>query len=322
MNHVDLLNVSGGKDSTAMYLQAIEWGKPFQAVFADVGNEHDLTLDFVERLAERTGGPEVQIVRRVFSEDEFAKKREFVKTKWAEVGSPPELLDEALDLLRPTGNPFLDSCLLMSGFPAVRMRFCTEKLKIRPILDQVYRPIWDAGKDLFSWQGIRRDESRARLKMAMSETKRYPHQPRDRRVVLFRPLLHWSIADVWAMHRRHNLKPNPLYGMGSSRVGCYPCIFSRKAELRNIAERHPEHIDRIERWERLISKVQYKQIATFFPAVRLAGGQPIDPDKHGIREAVKWSRTARGGKQEDCIPPPTLDGYPCDDDTRFLGLCE
>jgi len=33
-----LVNVSGGKDSTAVYLRAIEVGRPFRAVFADAGN--------------------------------------------------------------------------------------------------------------------------------------------------------------------------------------------------------------------------------------------------------------------------------------------
>jgi len=36
-----LVNVSGGKDSTAVYLRAIELGRPFRAVFADTGNEDE-----------------------------------------------------------------------------------------------------------------------------------------------------------------------------------------------------------------------------------------------------------------------------------------
>jgi len=48
-----LVSVSGGKDSTATYLLALESGRPFRAVFADTGNEHELTLEYVARLAER-----------------------------------------------------------------------------------------------------------------------------------------------------------------------------------------------------------------------------------------------------------------------------
>src|SRR5690606_11326977 len=58
-----LVNVSGGKDSTATYLLALEHGRPFRAVFADTGNEHEITYEYVARLAERTGGPEIEVVR-------------------------------------------------------------------------------------------------------------------------------------------------------------------------------------------------------------------------------------------------------------------
>lgn len=40
-----LVNVSGGKDSTATYLLGLESGRDFRAVFADTGNEHELTCN-------------------------------------------------------------------------------------------------------------------------------------------------------------------------------------------------------------------------------------------------------------------------------------
>ena len=33
-----IVNISGGKDSTATYLLALERGKPFRAVWADTGH--------------------------------------------------------------------------------------------------------------------------------------------------------------------------------------------------------------------------------------------------------------------------------------------
>ena len=45
-----LVNVSSGKDSTATYLRAMELGRPFCAVFADTGHEHEWTYEFVDRL--------------------------------------------------------------------------------------------------------------------------------------------------------------------------------------------------------------------------------------------------------------------------------
>lgn len=52
-----VVSVSGGKDSTATYLLALErLGGDFEAVFADTGNEHPYTYEYVARLHERTAG--------------------------------------------------------------------------------------------------------------------------------------------------------------------------------------------------------------------------------------------------------------------------
>ena len=66
VSFVDCLAVSGGKDSTAMYLLALEQDVDFCRCSPDVGNEHQCTLDYVRDLASKTGGPEVKIVRADF----------------------------------------------------------------------------------------------------------------------------------------------------------------------------------------------------------------------------------------------------------------
>ena len=81
-----LVSVSGGKDSTAVYLLAIESGRPFRAVFADTGNEHEATYEFVDRLAERTGGPKIEVVRADFTE-RLAHRRDYIAANW-----PSELM--------------------------------------------------------------------------------------------------------------------------------------------------------------------------------------------------------------------------------------
>ena len=81
-----LVNVSGGKDSTAVYLLAIESGRPFRAVFADTGNEHEATYEYVARLSERTGGPKVEVVRADFAA-KIADHRNYILKEW-----PAELM--------------------------------------------------------------------------------------------------------------------------------------------------------------------------------------------------------------------------------------
>lgn len=286
----EVLNVSGGKDSTAMYLVALERGVEFTPVFADVGNEHPITLDYIEALPERTGGPPVRTVRADFS-GKFAARRRAVREKWPQQGVPQHVIDRAVEALQPTGNPFLDKCLLRAGFPAPRMRFCTDHLKIQPVMEQIYRPAIEAGMTVCSWQGVRADESRARRHLPMWQDNGLYE--------IYRPLLHWTETDVWRRHRRHNLEPNPLYAAGCKRVGCMPCIMTSKAELAIIAERWPDQIDRIREWERLVGLASKREqsAATFLPARDLMAGEAVDASKHGIDEAVRWSRTSYGGRQ-------------------------
>lgn len=201
------------------------------------------------------------------------------------------MVDRAVEALQPTGIPFLDKCLLRAGFPAPRMRFCTDHLKIRPVTEQIYGPALEAGKRVISWQGVRADESRARRHLPMwTDTGLYE---------IWRPLLHWSEQDVWRRHRRHGLEPNPLYAAGCRRVGCMPCVMVSKGELAIIAERWPDQIDRIRQWERMVGEASKREVsvATFLPARDLTRGEEVSAEKHGIDESVRWSRTSHGGTQ-------------------------
>ena len=77
-----VVSVSGGKDSTAMYLLAMEQDIEFQCVFADVGNELPPTLDYVRELPARTGGPPIQWVQADFT-DAFEPRKARIQVDWA-----------------------------------------------------------------------------------------------------------------------------------------------------------------------------------------------------------------------------------------------
>ena len=94
-----------------------------------------------------------------------------------------------------------------------------------------------AGVPVVSWVGVRRDESPARAQLPgtgpLLDDRRTPRRLRATlRGAVWRPLLAWSIADVWAMHARHGVDPNPLYLQDAKRVGCAPCIFAQLEEIR------------------------------------------------------------------------------------------
>lgn len=313
MEHI--VSVSGGKDSTATYCRAIERGLPFRAVAADTGNEHPATYEAVNTLHLKTGGPQVEWVKADFS-FQIARKREFIARNWESHGVPPDLVTRALDVLIPTGNPFLDLCLWKGRFPSRKAQFCTQSLKVEPIDDFVTRPALATGTTVVSWQGVRAAESEVRRHLSPLQ-KIEVHADLPGKFFVFRPLLRVaSVDDVFAISRRHGVEPNPLYGWGLKRVGCFPCINCAKSELALLDSHFPEQIERLESWERLVSEASKRGHSTFFTLVNdpvmsaewegflASGGDPqglrtIDPlqVRFGIRRMVQWAKTDRGGRQ-------------------------
>lgn len=310
-----VVSVSGGKDSTATYCMALERGLPFRAVAADTGNEHPATYDAVNSLHLKTGGPEVEWVKADFT-DRIARKRAFISQHWQAHGVPADLVERALAVLHPTGNPFLDLCLWKGRFPSRRAQFCTGALKVEPIDQHVTRPLLAAGRTVISWQGVRAAESEVRRYLSPIQ-RLHTHPDLPGRLYVWRPLLRVeSVEQVFAISRRHGVEPNPLYGWGLSRVGCFPCINCAKGELALVANHFPEQIARLEEWERLVSDASKRGHSTFFTIVNdpvmqeewdaflEAGGDAssmasLDPDKSrfGIRRMIEWAKTTRGGRQ-------------------------
>lgn len=302
----NILSISGGKDSTAMLLLAIEMGtQNIEAVFADTGNEHQQTYDYVNYLSEKV--MKIRWVKADFTE-RMAGKRLFIQEKWAEHGVPQEKIERALAILQPTGNPFLDLILWKGRFPSSRASFCSEELKRNVIIKQVQNPILDAGVDVVSWQGVRADESLKRRFLPEREVK-LVHQ-NGATLENYRPILTWTAEQCFAMHKKYNIDHNPLYEQGMGRVGCMPCINVRKDELLEISKRFPEAIERIAEWELLCKDASKRDGASFASFAENRGTN--------IWEVVEWSKTSHGGTQHDFVRANTEPAL-C---SSIYGLCE
>jgi len=148
------------------------------------------------------------------------------------------LLDGQLIELRsaryPTG--FAELLVGKRSFPSTHQRFCTQELKIYPL----HAWIEAQDDDVTMYQGIRAAESTKRAKLP-------PRQWVDEAggYWIERPLFTWSAADVFSLHERHGVPPNPLYTMGAKRVGCYPCVMVSHRELKEIARLHPDVVQRV-----------------------------------------------------------------------------
>lgn len=295
----NVIAVSGGKDSTATLLLALErQAENVQAVFCDTGHEHPAVYEYLDYLDSRLG-ISIRHIKPDFSA-QIGRKLMTVMTKWASEGIDRNIIQRASEVLKPTGNPFLDLCLLKGRFPSAMARFCTEELKRNPMRDQVLNPLLEnpLTEEVWCWQGIRADESKKRSTLPEMD------EPRDG-LINYRPILTWTAQDVFDFHRKHGVKWNPLYEQGLSRVGCMPCIMCRKDELREIANRFPEEIERVAEWERLVSMASKRGASSFY-GPRVAGGESIEMMTHeeaqellNIHRVVDWSMTGRGGKTFD-----------------------
>lgn len=304
---INVSTFSGGKDSTAMRLFALEQGIEVTTVFCDTGNEHPLTYEYVDYIESKLGP--IQRIRADFTE-RIANKRDYVEKNWVRklTLDIPEHVDDdgntvpflkglsedeavdivqtALSVLYPTGNPYLDLCLWKGRFPSTKAQFCTIFLKVIPTFEDVYFPLMELGHHVISWQGVRAQESRRRALLPMNETNPDGYE-------IYRPLLNWTVEEVFAMHHRHGIEPNPLYKLGMGRVGCMPCINCNKSELYEIQRRFPEEVERVAKWEKIVGMASKWQAATFFKHDKVAG--------NGILEWVEWSKTARGGRNYDLL---------------------
>lgn len=302
MKTIHVISVSGGKDSTALLIHALQRCPPGSVVpiFCDTGNEHQAVYDYLAYLEQALG---VQITRlRADFRDRFAVRRMWIardqRTRRDKKGRKVRWTNKskrrALAALQPSGNPFLDLCMLKGRFPSRKAQFCTEELK-RNIAVEFQLGLLEQGHRVISWQGVRRDESEARRHAKAFERV-------GPRLWAFRPLVDWTALDVFDYCAKWGIKPNPLYLQGASRVGCMPCINCRKEELHQIAKRWPEHLERISNWEYIVGQCSKRGFPTFF-----ANNGAPSKDRRQVFEnlnvwtQIKWSKTTRGGKQYDLL---------------------
>lgn len=256
-----IVSVSGGKDSTAMCLHLFEMGytrDDFDRVFMDTGWEHASTYAYLDKL-EKTIGPITRLQADIKIRPGMEKEVERFE---ARIGRY---------------SPMIRYIINDTIFPSGAAKWCTRKLKIEPI--SKYFDSLDF--EFVNLVGIRREESRRRSEMTEWEW----NDGWD--CWVWRPLIAWTEREVIDIHRRWNLVPNRLYLNGSTRVGCYPCVYVKKSAVKNLDDARVDLIRDLEETVNRLASAKKPGIKrlSFFPRL------------DGIDEVVQWSRTAYGGKQ-------------------------
>lgn len=208
-------------------------------------------------------------------------KRHGRKVRWSNKAKR-----RALAVLHPSGTPFLDLCLWKGRFPSRMAQFCTQELK-RNMAVALQLDLIDQGFSVVSWQGIRRDESANRRNAKQIERV-------GPRLWAFRPLVNWTAQQTVDFVRGQRCPLNPLYSMGSTRVGCMPCINVSKEELSSIAYRFPEEIDRIEEWEFRVGQCSKRGYSTMMADAHDAKDRREIFADLNIRSRVRWATGDNG----------------------------
>ena len=277
-----IIGLSGGKDSTATLLVALARlpKAQVQPVFVDTGNEQQQTYAYLDYLEAHLDIPitrltpdftqQIAAKRKFIAQDQrIGRDKRGVKLRWSN-----RRKREALAHLHPSGNPFLDLCLLKGMFPSNRSRFCTEYLKKNVFVGYV-DDLVQAGQRVVVWQGIRRDESDKR-----KNAKRFERVGPG--FYHFRPLVDWTEADVFSFLDALGIPASSLY-KSLGRVSCAPCIYSTKPDLRVMLT--PEIVSRLKEWERRVSLCSKTGRAAFFHGKELAGAR-----LHEVHPLTFWKR--------------------------------
>lgn len=275
----------------------------------------EVTTDDLVCVVSISGGKDSTAAALALREAGVPFQMVFADTQW-EAPETYEHLDHLREKLGPIDVVGVEGGMearirYRAGFPARKQRWCTRELKIEPLRRYHDGVEVVTGRDTVSVMGIRWTESADRA--LMTHWVDEPTGYRKWGGWIWRPILHWSIDDVLAIHHRHGVRVNPLYRNGHDRVGCFPCIFANKEQVRLIALRSPERIARIRELEAEVTALRaarnaekpgrYKHPAgSFFQSN--AGADGVTP----IDEVVRWSLTDGGGRQFPLLQPPPRGG--------------
>ncbi len=239
---------SGGKDSQVildLVSRVIPAGN-YRVVFTNTGMELPCTIDTVE------------------------ETRTFYKEKYPEFTLEHAKSDKkAIELWKSYGPPS-------------RMnRWCCSVLKTALFGRKMKELLkTDAQPKLVVFEGVRNDESARR-----SSYGRVGEGVKHVNLISCRAILKWNVSEIYLYMYKNNVKINPAYTMGLTRVGCGVCPFASDWSEYVIRKRYPEvaksYISVIEDMAKNIGITSQHKIDEYISSgnwKKNAGGKGLIPD--------------------------------------------
>lgn len=288
---------SGGKDSLACVLHLLDQGVPASKIelhHHDVDGgartfmDWQVTPDYCRKVAKALGIP------IYFSYKIGGFEREMNRDQ--SLTAPIRWQTTDLSWRQAGGERGKASTRLM--FPQVSadlsVRWCSGYLKIDVMTMMInHEPRFLTGKTLVL-TGERAEESAARAKYSTFEPHRSDNRDgaRVRRYVdHWRPILHWSETQVWAIIRRHGIVPHVAYQLGWARLSCMTCIFGSPNQWATIRAIFPARFEAVAERETQTGKTIQRSANIHGLANR---GKPYAaaiarPDLVKLAESEEWT---------------------------------
>lgn len=248
-----IVSFSGGKDSLACVLYALELGIPkekielfHQAVDGRPGVDPRFfdwpcTESYCRDVARTLGLP----IKFQWREGGFEREINKQDAPTAKVGF--ELPDGSIGQAGGTGDP---NTRLM--FPAavadLRTRWCSAVLKIDVATAAINNDPRFKKAKILEITGERRQESNNRARYA--EVEKHKSTTLSRRVDQWRAIIDWPEEKVWEIIQRWGIRAHPAYHLGFGRVSCAFCIFSNPDAWRTLQQLNSKMFWRILNYER------------------------------------------------------------------------
>ena len=248
-----IIAFSGGKDSTASFLDILDTGidkDKIELWHHDIDGRAEKFMDwhitpsYCQKFAKAFN------VKLYFSWKEGGFSREMLRNN---TPTAPTWF-ETPDGIKQAGGKGKGNTRLK--FPQVSanlsVRWCSAYLKIDVCSMAIRNQERFDGKKVLLVSGERAEESSGRAKYAEFEPDRADNRDgkKKRHVDRYRNVHKWTEQEVWDIIEQHNIRVHPAYYIGWGRVSCASCIFGSKDQWATLYKIDRKHVEQIILYEK------------------------------------------------------------------------